>query len=92
MAGEKAFDKALRDGFQHITDISDPEQLGKLRREGIQVDQEGYWSFTFGERGEFELCLEPILDEGMYYVALYKNRVLLTEKLPIKALDPSKDL
>jgi len=86
MSGIKDFPEALKDGFQHILSISDPAQVRKMRDEGILVDGEGYWSFSFGEKGEYELCIEPILEEGMFYVSLYKQRVLLTERLPVKAL------
>lgn len=82
----KGFIEALKDGFQHITDITDPEQLKTLRADGIQVDAEGYWTYLFGDNKEFELRFEPILGEGMYYVSLYKNRVLLTEKIAVKGL------
>ncbi len=79
----KPFEEALRDGFQHILEITDPETLKKLRDDGIRVDEEGYYSFSFGEKKEFELCIEAVGDEGNYYISLYKNRVLLTQRLPI---------
>lgn len=79
----KDFAESLRDGFTHITHLTDPVQITLLREEGILVDSEGYFSFSFGEHKEFELCFEPVGDEGEYLVALYKNRILLTQKVPV---------
>lgn len=41
----------------------------------------GYWSFKFGENKEFELRLEP--EEEKYFLALYKEKELLIDKVPI---------
>ncbi len=82
----KDFYEALRDGFKHITEVANRDDLKKMREDGIQVDTEGYYSFSFGEKGEYELCIEPILDEDKFLVSLYKHRVLLTQKLPVIAL------
>ncbi len=79
----KDFAQSLRDGFTHITEITDKDTLEKLRGEGILIDTEGYYSFSFGEHKEFELCIEPYLQDGQYFVSIYKNRVLLNGKLPI---------
>jgi hypothetical protein len=79
----KKFEEALKDGFVHITEITDKETLDKLRAENIRIDEEGYYSFSFGDHKEFELCVEPIGDDGNYAIALYKNRVLLTQKLNV---------
>lgn len=80
----KGFDEALKDGFTHIEEVTDPEELKKLRDEGVLIDSEGYWSFLFGPNQEFELRLEPILEEDVFYIALYENNHLKTEKLPVK--------
>lgn len=45
---------------------------------------EGYYSFTFGNDNEYELCFEPLLWNNQMYVALYKNKELLTEKVVVK--------
>lgn len=82
----KSFEEAIKDGFTHVTDITDPEQLAKLRKDAVQIDSEGYRSFLFGPNKEFELRFEPILAEGCYQVCLYSNDVLLTEKVPMKAI------
>lgn len=74
-----------------MTDSSDPEFIQKMRSEHILIDDEGYWSFSFGDDKEFELCVEPIGPEGTYAIALYKNRVLLLNRLPIKKV-PDKEL
>ncbi len=79
----KDFFEALKDGFIHVTEITDPETLKKLRSDDILIDEEGYYSFSFGEKKEFELCIEPFGEEGQYCISLYKNRVRLTERLPI---------
>jgi len=83
----KTFTEALQDGFQHITSITDKPTLDTLRSEGIRIDDEGYYSFGFGHNNEYELCIEPIGEEKTYRVVLYKNRVLLTEPLLMKAFD-----
>lgn len=77
----KPFTEALADGFIHITEITDKDTLKQLRDEGILIDTEGYYVYSFGPEKEYELCIEPTQDEGTYFIALYKNRVLLTEKL-----------
>lgn len=79
----KPFFEALSDGFTHITEITDPASLAALRAEGIRVDDEGYYTFSFGEHKEFELRIEPFSDEGCYLVALYKNSIPITQKLVI---------
>lgn len=79
----KDFEESLHDGFLHITSITDPDLLAKFRDEGIRVDDEGYYSFSFGEKHEYTLQIEPFGEEGSYYVALYKTGILLIPKLPI---------
>lgn len=84
----KTFLDALTDGFSHIKELSDPEQIKKLRDENVLIDDEGYYSFCFGEHKEYELAIEPVLeidkDEKTYYITLYKNRIPITERLWIK--------
>lgn len=46
------------------------------------TDEHGYWSLR---DGEYELCVEPLLFDGQWYVALYRNGGLVGEKLPVKA-------
>ena len=79
----KGFVEALSDGYKHIRDITDPHFLKKLREEQIKVDEEGLWEFTFGDHKEYDLRVEPIGEEGQYQIALYKNGILLTQKLPV---------
>jgi hypothetical protein len=83
----KDFHEVLKDGFQRITDITDPELLSELRDDGVQVDSEGYYSFCFGERKEYEICVEPLPQENQYFVAVYKNRILINHKLPVWATE-----
>ena len=82
---QKTFNEALTDGFKHVTQLSDPVQIKKLRDEGILIDSEGIFVFEFGDNHEYSLSLEPIA-EG-FLVSLYKNRIRLTEALPIKPLE-----
>lgn len=82
----KSFEEALKDGFTRVTEVTDKETLTKLRQDGVDVDGEGYYSFLFGDNKEYELRIEPILREGCYAVALYKSSVLITERVPVKAL------
>jgi len=42
------------------------------------------FSFRFGDNREYELCFEPLLFDKQMYVALYKNRTLLTNKVVVK--------
>lgn len=87
----KQFQEALSDGFKHITQISDPAFLNKLRHEGVLVDEEGIYSFSFGDSFEYSLQIEPLKDEEEYRIVLYKNRIPLTEPLVMKApLDNNK--
>lgn len=81
----KPFFEALTDGFTHITQISDHEFLQYLRSEGVAVDDEGIWQYSFGEHKEYDFILEPLEEEGEYLIALYKNHVLLIPKLYICA-------
>lgn len=77
----KKFSEALQDGFQHITEITDKKTLDTLRNEGIRIDDEGYYIFSFGEHKEYELAIEPVGEHGQYQISLYKNRVRITEPL-----------
>lgn len=45
------------------------------------------WSYKFGEG--YELCFEPLLWDNQMYVALYKDKSLLTHKIVVK---PGKQL
>lgn len=42
------------------------------------------FSYRFGNNNEYELCFEPLLFDKQMYVALYKNRELLTNKVVVK--------
>lgn len=81
----KNFVASLKDGFANLRNIP-RERLENYRAEGIRVDDEGIHCFSFGEHKEYEQCLEPFGEEGEYLVALYKNGILLTEKLHMKAI------
>lgn len=50
-------------------------------RKGFE-ESDGYYSFKFGDG--YELNFEPLLFDNQYYVALYKNKELLTEKVVVK--------
>ncbi len=79
----KSFQEALIDGFEHVTHVNDLESLKDLREEGVRVDDEGYYSFSFGEHKEYELCIEPLSEDNQFQIAIYKNRIPLNVKLPI---------
>ncbi len=79
----KAFQDALRDGYNHLTESTDQERIKQLRDEGVLVDDEGYHVFSFGPEHQYELTIEPLSEDGQYQIALYKNGITLTEKLPI---------
>lgn len=52
--------------------------------EGFEVNRFGNFTFTFGDNDEYELCFESLLWDGQMYVALYKNKELLTNKVVVK--------
>lgn len=53
--------------------------------EGFHTDIDTMsFSFRFGDNKEYELCFEPLLFDNQMYVALYKNRELLTNKVVVK--------
>jgi hypothetical protein len=81
----KDFSESLKDSFKHIKTITDPEQVKRLRSEGVLVDSEGIHVLEFGDNKEFMLSLEPIGEEA-YLVSLYKNKVRIIEPLPVKPL------
>lgn len=47
------------------------------------TEEDGYWSCKLANG--YELCVEPLLTEGQFYVALYKDFALVADKLPVKA-------
>jgi hypothetical protein len=46
------------------------------------VPHDGVPTFSFDDG--YELCIEPLLFDGQFYVALYKDKELLTDKIPCK--------
>lgn len=55
--------------------------------EGFQ-DKVSYYSFKFGDHGEYELTFEKLLTPGQMYVAVYKDGDVLTNKVPVKIGKP----
>lgn len=51
---------------------------------GFEVSGEGSIRFTFGENDEYELWLERLIFDDQYYLALYKNKEPMMEKIVIK--------
>lgn len=45
-------------------------------------DMGSYWVYRFGDG--YELCFESLLYDEQMYVALYKNKVLLVNKVAVK--------
>jgi len=82
----KLFLEALYDGFKHVDSISDPERLKDLRGQDIQIDTDGLWVFEFGEHKEYSFEVQPLPEDGQYRIVLYKNGVVLTEPLRMKAI------
>lgn len=77
----KTFEEALKAGFKR----TDNRTGFIVSKDGIEAEfNEGYWTFTFGNNNEYELCFEPLIFDQQYYVAVYKNKELLTEKVVIK--------
>ena len=65
------------------------EALKKWKQEIVpgEEDRTPYFSFTFGDKKEYELCIEPLLF-GQFYIALYKEingekELILPEKVVI---------
>lgn len=44
--------------------------------------EDGYYSFKFGDG--YELCLEQLIFDEQWYLALYQNQELLIEKVVVK--------
>lgn len=51
--------------------------------EGFLLDKETN-TFVFHFGGDYELAFEPLLFDNQMYVALYKNKDLLTSKVVVK--------
>lgn len=54
--------------------------------DGFTQDSYGNYSYKFTDAGgnEIELSFEPLLFDNQMYVALYRNRSLLTNKVVVK--------
>lgn len=51
--------------------------------EGFTLDEEaGVWMYNFGDG--YQLCLEPLMWDGQFYMALYKDEGLLIPKVCMK--------
>lgn len=72
-----SFEDALKKGFT-LEDFDSESLLAK-----------GYYRFVFGDDKEYELCFEPLIFDTQYYVALYENQELLTEKVVV---NPGKEV
>lgn len=57
--------------------------------DGFEAKEPGYYSYVFGKNKEYELAFEPLLFEDQFYVALYRDGELLTNKVVIK---PGKEI
>lgn len=79
----KRFVEVLHDGFTHEANITDPELIATLRHEGVTIDQDGIYIFSFGDHKEFQLTIEPLASDNHYQVGLYKDHVPINLKLPI---------
>ena len=83
----KGFREAVRDGYKRLKTIYDPLILKQYKEEGVQMEYEDIYSFTFGDQKEYEQRIEPIGEEGQYQIALYKNGILINHKLIVKGIN-----
>lgn len=82
----KTFFEALKEGFEPKTSLGtviDQANLMEIIPDATLTGID-YWTFKFGENNEYELNFEPLLFKNQYYVALYKNQELMTEKVVVK--------
>lgn len=82
----KTFFEALKKGFEPVGDLQSFIKNTEIQAAipNATISPVEYWTFKFGDNDEYELNFEPLLFENQYYVALYKNQELLTEKVVIK--------
>lgn len=84
----QTFDEALKEGFTPVThnDPSD-DPLGyqeAARVAGMDIDKQS-WHFDWDDgENHYELWFEKLLWDDQYYVAVYKNQELLTNKVVVK--------
>lgn len=78
-----SFTQSLLKGFKYVPTEKERSFLF-LDSDGMRIIPEGYFSFKFGESKEFEIAFEPLIEENQWYVALYKDGELMTEKVVIK--------
>ena len=50
--------------------------------EGFELDENKTFVYKFGEG--YELCLEPLIFDHQWYMALYKDQQLLIPKVVVK--------
>lgn len=50
--------------------------------EGFELDENKTFVYKFGEG--YELCLEPLIMNQQWYMALYQNQELLIPKVVVK--------
>lgn len=87
----KPFPEALRDGFRKVVEL--PQFLAHYyQKEGMnEVPMDGFHVFAFGDHREFELRVEPFgEDENEFAIGVYKNNVLLTERLIVWRKKPKE--
>jgi len=78
----QTFQEALEQGFKILGDSPPSAAFVFEQLHPWATHQNGYWSFKFGDG--YELCFEPLLWDNQYYVALYKDHELLTNKVCVK--------
>ena len=57
----------------------------KQALEEFTKDEDGFaYVFKFGDNDEYELVFEKLMFDSQYYVALYKNKNILINKVVVK--------
>lgn len=84
------FKEALKQGFRVADEVETKiigEYVANARLEeqtGMQLNNSSYkFEWKDGDN-EYELWFEKLLYDDQYYVALYKNMELMTEKVVVK--------
>ena len=85
----KTFKQALLDGFDFVimkreSGVVIPKGTIPYEKYIKSAINPSYFCFKFGDKKEYELCFEKLLFDNQWYVALYKNQNLLTEKVVVK--------
>src|SRR5688500_15158967 len=83
--------QALTNSFEYVvTDYNGVEHVYKgdkirlLELIEDELPKNGYWRFKFGDKNEYELCLENLFFDEQMYLSLYKDKDSLIDKVVVK--------